>query len=135
MIIISKIAPLSGSSFSFIFSAKIDGCAPKRGVYKPVRQHSSALLASLAMFVMSGLFHEWLVHAVLIYNRPTMRETEVPGHVLIGSNTAFFIWNFVVIACERVLAGSKGVRSLGKVMPRLLITVTIIMTSLPFAHW
>ena len=108
---------------------------PKRGVYKPVRKYSSSLVASLAVFVMSGLFHEWLVHAVLIYNRPTASDAVLSGDILIGSNTAFFVWNFVVIATERFLARSNAVKSIGTMMPRYLVTFTIIMTSLPFAHW
>jgi hypothetical protein len=100
----------------------------KRGVYKPSRKYSSALIASLAVFIASGLFHEWLVHAVFLYNRQS-------EGVILGSNTAFFVWNFVVIACERMLVATKGVQSLRKVLPRFMVTVLIIMSSLPFAHW
>eukprot|EP01082_Thalassiosira_pseudonana_P015071 g13379.t1 g13379 contig8:554464-557723(-) len=107
----------------------------KRGVYKPVRKYTSALVASLAVFVMSGLFHEWLVHVVILYNRPLADEIAASGDVLLGSNTAFFVWNFVVIVSERLLAGRESIKSIGMMMPRLLVTFCIIMTSLPFAHW
>lgn len=100
----------------------------KRGVYKPVRTYASALIASLAVFVASGLFHEWMVHAVFLYNRQS-------EGVVLGSNTAFFVWNFVVIACERMLVTTKVVQSLNEVLPRFVVTVMIIMSSLPFAHW
>mmetsp|Transcript_19134 Transcript_19134/g.29178 ORF Transcript_19134/g.29178 Transcript_19134/m.29178 type:complete len:457 (+) Transcript_19134:127-1497(+) len=100
----------------------------KRGVYKPVRRYASALIASLAVFVASGLFHEWVVHAVFLYNKQS-------EGVVLGSNTAFFVWNFVVIACERMLVATKGVQSLKKVLPRFMVTVMIIMSSLPAAHW
>ena len=104
----------------------------KRGVYKPVRKYTgSSVLASLAVFTASGLFHEWFVHAVLMYNRP-MEES---SGVLLGSNTAFFLWNFVVIVSERVLAGMKGFKSFGKMIPSMFIPFLIIMTSLPMAHW
>lgn len=107
----------------------------KRGVYKPVRKYSSsAVLASLAVFVASGLFHEWLVHAVFLYRRDDDTVESTAG-VLLGSNTAFFVWNFVVIVSERLLAGSKGVRSVGKMIPSMFIPFVIIMTSLPMAHW
>lgn len=102
--------------------------ALKRGVYKPMRKYTSALISSLAVFVASGLFHEWMVHAVFLYNKQS-------EGVIIGSNTAFFVWNFVVIACERMLVSTKGVQSLKKVLPRFMVTVIIIMSSLPFAHW
>ena len=97
-------------------------------VYKPARTYASALIASLAVFVASGLFHEWMVHAVFLYNKQS-------EGVILGSNTAFFVWNFIVIACERMLVATKGVQSLKKVLPRFMVTVMIIMSSLPFAHW
>jgi hypothetical protein len=100
----------------------------KRGVYKPVRKYASALIASLAVFLASGLFHEWMVHGIFLYNRQS-------EGVILGSNTAFFVWNFVVIACERMLVATKGVQTLRKVLPRFMVTVLIIMSSLPFAHW
>ena len=103
----------------------------KRSVYKPVRRFAPAAVASLAVFVASGLFHEWIVHAVLIYGRPA---ESVEG-VLLGSNTAFFVWNALVIASERMLAGSKGISSFGRTIPSCLIPFFIIMTSLPMAHW
>merc|ERR1712176_1327071 len=103
----------------------------KRGLYKPVRSVSSAAVASLAVFVASGLFHEWLVHAVFVYKRPSI----LSSGVLLGSNTAFFVWNFFVIMSERVLAGTKSIRSLGKIPPPMLLPFLIIMTSLPMAHW
>jgi len=106
----------------------------KRGVYKPVRKYtSSGILASLAVFVASGLFHEWLVHAVLLYNYPPSSTADV----LLGSNTAFFVWNFVVIVSEKLLLafGSKGIQSFGKMIPSAVIPFVIIMTSLPMAHW
>lgn len=103
----------------------------KRGVYKPVRTYASALTASLAVFVASGLFHEWIIHGVFLYNK----QSEAKQGVILGSNSAFFVWNFVVIACERMLVGTKGVQSLKKVLPRFMVTVIIIMSSLPFAHW
>lgn len=101
----------------------------KRGVYKPVRKYASALTASLAVFIASGLFHEWMVHAAFLYKR---ENTE---GVVSGSNTAFFVWNFVIIACERMLASTTAVKSLGRVMPQFMITFFVIMCALPFAHW
>lgn len=102
----------------------------KRGVYKPVRKYlDSSIAASLLVFIASGLFHEWLVHAVLIYGRA------LSENVYIGSNSAFFLWNFKVIMLEKLIVGSKIVKSVGHIMPRPLLTLTIIMTSLPVAHW
>mmetsp|Transcript_19077 Transcript_19077/g.41302 ORF Transcript_19077/g.41302 Transcript_19077/m.41302 type:complete len:476 (+) Transcript_19077:62-1489(+) len=107
----------------------------KRGVYKPVRKYSSSpMAASLAVFVASGLFHEWLVHAVLMYHQPP-HSAASQDVILLGSNTAFFVWNFVVIVLEKILAGSKGIKSLGKMIPSMFIPFLIIMGALPMAHW
>lgn len=102
----------------------------KRGVYKPVRKYASPALASLLVFIASGLFHEWLVHAVVIYGRVSSS-----GEVYIGSNSAFFIWNFFVIMVERSVVGLDLVKSIGKSLPRPVLTLVIIMSSLPVAHW
>eukprot|EP00581_Thalassiosira_minuscula_P007670 CAMPEP_0183704296 /NCGR_PEP_ID=MMETSP0737-20130205/1667_1 /TAXON_ID=385413 /ORGANISM="Thalassiosira miniscula, Strain CCMP1093" /LENGTH=530 /DNA_ID=CAMNT_0025931133 /DNA_START=143 /DNA_END=1735 /DNA_ORIENTATION=+ len=106
----------------------------KRGVYKPVRKIScSPILASLAVFIASGLFHEWLVHAVLLYQRPSSSSS---SNVLLGSNTAFFLWNFVVIVCEKLFLQTKMISSFGKrYLPSIVVPFCIIMTSLPVAHW
>ena len=41
----------------------------------------------------------------------------------------------MVIVSERVLAGTKGVKSFGKRIPQLFVPFLIVMTSLPMAHW
>ena len=107
----------------------------KGGVYKPVRHLSnSALIATLASFVASGLFHEWLVHLALIYE--THRgERGAAQTVRLGSNTAFFVWNAATMAAERILGGSKAMRTLSRSLPGWMVTFLIVMTSLPIAHW
>jgi hypothetical protein len=107
-------------------------------LYKPVRHYTnSSLLASLAVFVGSGAFHEWLVHVCFVYGRDNdddYRGGGTTGTVRIGSQTAFFVWNFVVIAIERYVA-TNGVlaKYLGRV-PKSLVPPLIVMTSLPVAH-
>lgn len=103
----------------------------KRGLYKPIRRRTnSALIASLAVFVASGAFHEWLVHACFLYGKSYNRND-----VRIGSQTAFFVWNFVVVAIEGVLLRNERFANFGKMVPRWLIPSLIVMTSLPVAHW
>ena len=107
----------------------------KRGLYKPVRHYTnSSLFASLAVFVGSGAFHEWLVHACFVYGRDDNRGTTT-GTVRIGSQTAFFIWNFVVIAIERYVVRSEIFATYLKRVPKSLVPPLIVMTSLPVAHW
>ena len=118
----------------------------KRGLYRPVRHcTNSSLVASLAVFVGSGAFHEWLVHACFVYGRDDNDDDDdyrrrdgggTTGTVRIGSQTAFFVWNFVVIAIERHGVSKNGTlaRLFGKV-PKSLVPPLIVMTSLPVAHW
>ena len=103
----------------------------KRGVYKPVRKYGSALAASLAAFVASGLFHEWIVH-VMSFERECEQTCQVS---LLGSNAKFFIWNGCVIVVETVLRSNIFVGKIGRYIPRLGITFLVVMTSLPVAHW
>lgn len=104
----------------------------KRGVYKPVRLYASATAAALAVFIASGLFHEGLVHAIFIFRQPGTARSE---NIVLGSNSAFFIWNFFVIMGEKILGQSKVVQKVGRSLPRFMVTFLIIMCSLPFAHW
>lgn len=105
----------------------------KRGVYKPVRTHSSAFMASLAAFVASGLFHEWIV-SVMAFKRECASSEQVCYQPQLGSNAAFFLWNAGVIAIESILRRNALVKNVGSFMPRIGITMIIIMTSLPLAH-
>lgn len=112
----------------------------KRGVYKPVRHMTnSSILASLAVFVTSGAFHEWLVHACFIYDKNENNDSFYGnyggGGVRIGSQTAFFVWNFVVIAIERFLVKNEIFANYARRVPRSLVPSLIVMTSLPVAHW
>jgi hypothetical protein len=75
----------------------------KQGMYKPIRRRtSSALAALLAVLVALGMFHKWLVHACFLYGR-TDKWEDGDGGVGIGSQMAFFIWNFLVVAIKGVL--------------------------------
>ena len=105
----------------------------KRGVYKPVRRHFSASMASLAAFVASALFHEWIV-SVMAFRRECPTDEQDCYQPQLGSNAAFFLWNAGVIAIESLLRRNTLVEKAGAVMPRIGITVIIIMTSLPLAH-
>ena len=104
----------------------------KRGIYKPFRKHTgSPVVSQLAVFVASGLFHEWLIHACFLYNRPRVDKSRV----LLWSNTAFFVWNFGVVMCERLVVGTRLVKFLSGITPQAVVPLVIIMCSLPMAHW
>lgn len=109
----------------------------KRGVYKPLRRHGgSSLVASLAAFAASGLFHEWIVH-VMSYRRQecSMSSMSCDYEPPFGSNMAFFVWNAAVIMIENILRSSGVFQKVGCAVPRLVVTFFVVMTSLPVAHW
>eukprot|EP00957_Ditylum_brightwellii_P180355 13739401-Ditylum_brightwellii.AAC.1 len=80
----------------------------KRAVFMPIRRYSSTFVASLGVFIASGLFHEYLVHVVMIYKRdPKVMYTSssCPAKVLehevqLGTNMAFFAWNGILVVIE-----------------------------------
>lgn len=113
----------------------------KRGLYKPARRRTnSPIAASLAVFVASGVFHEWLVHACFLYGKQhDNHHRDHRGVVRIGSQTAFFVWNFGVVAMEGMILDHRGwekVSNFGRrVVPGWMVPALIVMTSLPVAHW
>jgi hypothetical protein len=114
--------------------------AMKRGMYKPVRRRTnSPLVASLAVFVASGVFHEWLVHACFLYGRQHDNHRRDGGGVRIGSQAAFFVWNFGVVAMEGMILDHRGCEKVSnfgrRVVPGWMVPPLIVMTSLPVAHW
>lgn len=106
----------------------------KSGVYKPMRKLGfGSVVASLAVFISSGLFHEWMVHFVLLYgNHPSLSQD-----VLLGSNTKFFLWNFGLVVAESLLSASpKVMKHTKKVsLPTSLIGFLVVMTAAPAGHW
>jgi hypothetical protein len=49
--------------------------------------------------------------------------------------TAFFLWNGVLLILEGVLVSRKEFRELAATLPRPLKTAMVLMTVLPVAHW
>eukprot|EP00986_Skeletonema_menzelii_P008909 scaffold3906_cov124-Skeletonema_menzelii.AAC.2 len=97
-----------------------------------MRQYTTAANASLAVFLASGIIHEWLNYSVQVYHHVDVPKESInnPDNVILGSNLAFFAWQFVIISIEQYLGGMSPVKA-----PQPLVPFTIIMTSLPFAFW
>merc|ERR1719329_135592 len=106
----------------------------KRGCFKPVYSHVKQfksvgkLIAGMATFLASGLLHEWVLH--IIYS--TNQQGLVPGY---GNNTAFFLWNGGLVCLESLFGGLAIFSVLSKSLPRPLISLLVVMTALPVAHW
>jgi hypothetical protein len=107
-------------------------CALKRGVYKQIRKYRSATFASLAVFLASGLIHEYLNYTVELYHHMEVPDDSIfkPSNIRLGSNLAFFVWAFAVSSAENALGGFS---SMG-ITPRA-VPFFVVMTSLEFAFW
>jgi len=109
----------------------------KGGVYKPVRKHASISLACLAVFVTSGLFHEYLIF-LMFYPLPEQLDSQ--GYCegcfssLHGYTLAFFIWQAFLILCEIVFGRSKFFQTLARTLPSKVRTMLVIFLGLPLAH-
>ena len=70
-------------------------CALKRGVYKQIRKYRPATFASLAVFLASGLIHEYLNYTVELYHHMEVPDDSIfkPSNIRLGSNLAFFVWH------------------------------------------
>ncbi len=117
--------------------------ALKQGVYKPVRWNTgNRTLASVAVFVVSGLYHE-LVWKILF--TPTSAQlsdgmqTDVPScckscycHGWIGKQLLFFSWNGALIALEYAIGDRIGQWT--KPLPQWLQSHLVVLLSLPVGH-
>lgn len=100
----------------------------KNGVYKPVRKCSfSRTTAVLITFLMSGIFHEWIL--LIIFGGNNNFE---PTY---GSATVFFLWQALLIGLELTLGGSKWVQKISSTLPRPLKTAFVVGMGLPLAHF
>jgi len=109
----------------------------KRGVYKPIRSaHGSALTATVAAFVASGIFHEWLL-SIVFYPDDDEQECREPTcyRPAYGRNLVFFLWNSILIGMEYMTASWTVWRTLKGSLPKVIILLLVSLTALPFAHW
>lgn len=54
----------------------------KGGVYKPVRKYFSKLIAAIAVFLTSGIFHEWML-SVIFYKKDTFPYLLRKEHIIL----------------------------------------------------
>lgn len=106
-------------------------------MYKPIRQRWPAPASSLATFVVSGLMHEWIIHAAFVYHRTNIPEGAYykPSNIVLGTNFLFFAYGMVPVAIEKSLSKVDWIKSVGTKLPRPLKTLLVVMTSLPLAFW
>ena len=110
----------------------------KRGVYKPVRKHtSSRTIAALSAFFMSGILHEYVL---LLFSMPSSANAQSsesygsyePSH---GNQFCFFLWNGMLMALEYSFI-NWTITSQQKISaPPIVKSIMIILMALPVSHW
>ncbi len=53
----------------------------------------------------------------------------------LGINTLFFLWNAMIIMAEYLLGDAWIFKKLKSVLPRPILTILVISTAMPVAHW
>jgi len=105
----------------------------KRGIFKPVRTYYSKAIAAIATFLVSGLFHEYIIF-ILACARKEDDETFfwTPNY---GNQMSFFAWNGAVLIFESLYGSAWIFQWMKHRLPQPIITSLILLTVLPIAHW
>jgi len=94
----------------------------KRGVFKPVYRYSTKSIAVWATFIASGLMHEYLL--IVICDTPDF-----------GKQTAFFIWNAIIVTLEHFFGKAFIFQWIHNTMPKPVVGVLVVCTVMPITHW
>jgi len=108
----------------------------KRGVFKPVRKYYPKVLAIAATFIASGILHEYVLKIITIVHDQKDESGLCDSRFTpsYGNHAAFFIWNGIVIILEHMFGGLWLFQWMKKVLPKPIVSMLVIMTSLPVAH-
>lgn len=96
----------------------------KRGVFKPVYRYSSKFVAVWATFIASGLFHEYITIGAFPDSPPNF-----------GKQTAFFIWNAIIVTIEHFVWKAAIFQWIKNNMPKPVVATLVMFTAMPVAHW
>lgn len=107
----------------------------KRGVYKPVRTHFPVPVAVLSTFIVSGLFHEWILTVIIRENDEACDKCFYPNRH--GGQIMFFLWNAMIVFLEFILVRSfpEFFQYFGKRLHPVVKSLVLAMTGLPIVHW
>jgi hypothetical protein len=111
----------------------------KGGVFLPVKKYFPNIVAVLASFIASGLFHDYC-WSLIFYHHWHSRdpETGICHHCFAPTMfklTAFFLWNGIVMLLERPLGKLPPFTWLSKNLPLPILSTLVVLTGLPVSHW
>jgi len=108
----------------------------KNGVYKPLRWKCLVprASASLATFLATGAFHEWVLYLLYTHSSETCnrKHTYIP---IYHEAMVFFVWQGLLIELEQALGKMALVQTVAVTLPRLLKTAMVVameLTLVPF---
>jgi Membrane bound O-acyl transferase family len=136
------IDPLSKSaSFSDFWSRRWNitvHTTLKRGVFLPVRRYFSKYVALVATFLVSGLFHEWIVWLTFSLLTPINEGEEECSNAscyqpTYGPATVFFLFQAVLIALEFWL--SSKLKATTNWIPAQIAPLLVVCIGGSMAHW
>mgnify|MGYP000013768181 CR=1 FL=1 len=114
----------------------------KQAIYKPVRRKTgNRTLASIVVFCVSGIYHEYVWMLLFLVTTAQAKETMLTDDgccpscycdAWFGKQLLFFGWNGVLIALE-YLVGHK-LSALTTHLPSLLRSHLVVLLSLPVGH-
>jgi len=113
----------------------------KRGVYVPMRKSGlSKFPASLGTFLVSGLFHEWLLTVIF---KPRNHELLPDGSCQpptcyiapLGGQTLFMLWNALAIAFENIVCKVYAIKHIAHIIPSPILTFIVIAPGIMVTHW
>jgi hypothetical protein len=112
----------------------------KQGIYKPIRRKTgNRTLASIVVFCVSGIYHEYVWMLLFFVTTAQAKETDGGGccpscycDTWFGKQLLFFGWNGVLIALEYLVGHKLSV--LTAHLPSLLRSHLVVLLSLPAGH-
>jgi hypothetical protein len=113
--------------------------ALKNGVFKPAHRYVSKTAAVAATFLVSGIFHEWLLialHAPMPHQQVDQEQSGSGNcsncvSVVYGSATIFFAWQGILVSIEALVRHWSIFTKLDKILPMPVRTALIIASGIP----
>lgn len=98
----------------------------KRGVFQPLRPLVGVKASIVAVFLVSGLLHEYAWRVIFYNSSDGDKEVAKTSSLKL---TAFFLWCGVTMILERPFY-SFEVR-----LPRPVVATLVVLTAIPVSHW
>jgi hypothetical protein len=104
----------------------------KHAFFKPLRKRGCPKsVAVMGTFLASGMLHEYVL---LLTTLKCDSEGSVMNEPTYLRQTAFFMWNAIMLLIESILKENKQLQKYSSRLPRPVKTALVVMTVLPVSH-